>query len=172
MAGYLMQRRQMTTVSGDNIHNLAIRGNFDDCQALVKASFVAEPFLPKDAPSSQLTRSIGLGSWLRSFTTFTPRLRGGPTAPSIFSPHGRFGDIYAGYLAHRTGLQVNNLVIATNRNDVLHRMLITALTPDSQLRRPYRSMDISISSNFERLLFDLYEVTRANQPAYDRFFPR
>ena len=69
-----VQRRQMTTVAGDNIHNVAIRGNFDDCQALVKASFVAEPCLPEAGPWLPLTRLIGHESWPKLFITFMPRL--------------------------------------------------------------------------------------------------
>ena len=155
-----VQRRQMTTVPGDNIHNLAIRGNFDDCQALVKASFVAEPFLPKGR-SLVAVNSI---NWARIMAQivyyfYAAFAVGGPDRPVNFSvPTGNFGDIYAGYLAHRMGLPVNNLVIATNRNDVLHRMLTTG----TYARQPIEaslspSMDISISSNFERLLFDLYD---------------
>jgi len=84
---------------------------------------------------------------------------GGPDRPVNFSvPTGNFGDIYAGYLAHRMGLPVNNLVIATNRNDVLHRMLTTGTYSRQPIEASLSpSMDISISSNFERLLFDLYE---------------
>ena len=155
-----VQRRQMTTVAGNNVHNLAIRGNFDDCQALVKASFVAERFLP-EGRSLVAVNSI---NWARIMAQivyyfYAALALGGPDRPINFSvPTGNFGDIYAGYLAHRMGLPVNNLVIATNRNDVLHRMLTTG----TYARQPIEaslspSMDISVSSNFERLLFDLYD---------------
>ena len=155
-----VQRRQMTTVEGDNVHNLAIRGNFDDCQALVKASFVADAFLP-EGRSLVAVNSI---NWARIMAQivyyfYAAFALGGPDRPVNFSvPTGNFGDIYAGYLAHRMGLPVNNLVIATNRNDVLYRMLTTG----TYARQPIEaslspSMDISISSNFERLLFDLYD---------------
>ena len=155
-----VQRRQMTTVAGSNVHNLAIRGNFDDCQALVKASFVAERFLP-EGRSLVAVNSI---NWARIMAQivyyfYAAFSLGGPDRPINFSvPTGNFGDIYAGYLAHRMGLPVNNLVIATNRNDVLHRMLTTG----TYARQPIEaslspSMDISVSSNFERLLFDLYD---------------
>ena len=155
-----VQRRQMTTVKGSNVHNLAIRGNFDDCQALVKASFVAERFLP-EGRSLVAVNSI---NWARIMAQivyyfYAAFALGGPDRPVNFSvPTGNFGDIYAGYLAHRMGLPVNNLVIATNRNDVLHRTLTTGTysrQPIEALLSP--SMDISVSSNFERLLFDLYE---------------
>ena len=155
-----VQRRQMTTVAGANIHNVAIRGNFDDCQALVKASFVAEPFLP-EGRSLVAVNSI---NWARIMAQivyyfYAAFAVGGPDRPVNFSvPTGNFGDIYAGYLAHRIGLPVNNLVIATNRNDVLHRMLTTGTYGRQPIEASLSpSMDISISSNFERLLFDLYD---------------
>ena len=155
-----VQRRQMTTVAGANIHNVAIRGNFDDCQALVKASFVAEPFLP-EGRSLVAVNSI---NWARIMAQivyyfYAAFAVGGPDRPVNFSvPTGNFGDIYAGYLAHRMGLPVNNLVIATNRNDVLHRMLTTGTYGRQPIEASLSpSMDISISSNFERLLFDLYD---------------
>ena len=155
-----VQRRQMTTVAGANIHNVAIRGNFDDCQALVKASFVAEPFLP-EGRSLVAVNSI---NWARIMAQivyyfYAAFAVGGPNRPVNFSvPTGNFGDIYAGYLAHRMGLPVNNLVIATNRNDVLHRMLTTGTYGRQPIEASLSpSMDISISSNFERLLFDLYD---------------
>ena len=155
-----VQRRQMTTVGGANIHNVAIRGNFDDCQALVKASFVAEPFLP-EGRSLVAVNSI---NWARIMAQivyyfYAAFAVGGPDRPVNFSvPTGNFGDIYAGYLAHRMGLPVNNLVIATNRNDVLHRMLTTGTYGRQPIEASLSpSMDISISSNFERLLFDLYD---------------
>jgi len=122
-----VQRRQMTTVQADNVHNLAIKGNFDDCQALVKASFVADQFLP-DGRSLVAVNSI---NWARIMAQivyyfYAAFAVGGPERAVNFSvPTGNFGDIYAGYLAHRMGLPINNLVIATNRNDVLHRMLTT-----------------------------------------------
>jgi threonine synthase len=155
-----VQRRQMTTVEGGNVHNLAVRGNFDDCQALVKASFVGERFLP-DGRSLVAVNSI---NWARIMAQivyyfYAAFALGGPDRPVNFSvPTGNFGDIYAGYLAHRMGLPVNNLVIATNRNDVLHRMLTTGTYSRQPIEASLSpSMDISISSNFERLLFDLYD---------------
>jgi threonine synthase len=167
-----VQRRQMTTVAGANIHNVAIRGNFDDCQALVKASFVAEPFLP-EGRSLVAVNSI---NWARIMAQivyyfYAAFAVGGPDRPVNFSvPTGNFGDIYAGYLAHRMGLPVNNLVIATNRNDVLHRMLTTGTYGRQPIEASLSpSMDISISSNFERLLFDLYDgdAAQINQMMVD-----
>ena len=154
-----VQRRQMTTVASDNVYNLAVDGNFDDCQSLVKASFTAEPFLP-DNRSLVAVNSI---NWARIMAQmvyyfYAALALGGADRSVNFSvPTGNFGDIYAGYLARMMGLPVSNLIIATNRNDVLHRMLTTG----TYARQPIQvslspSMDISVSSNFERLLFDLY----------------
>lgn len=155
-----VQRRQMTTVQANNVYNLAIKGNFDDCQALVKASFVADQFLP-DGRSLVAVNSI---NWARIMAQivyyfYASFAVGGPERAVNFSvPTGNFGDIYAGYLAHRMGLPINNLVIATNRNDVLHRMLTTGTYERQAIEASLSpSMDISVSSNFERLLFDLYD---------------
>ena len=120
-----VQRRQMTTVIAPNIHNIAVQGNFDDCQAMVKASFVAEPFLP-DGRRLVAVNSI---NWARIMAQivyyfYSALALGRIEAPISFSvPTGNFGDIFAGYLAKQMGLPVEKLVIATNRNDVLHRVL-------------------------------------------------
>ena len=154
-----VQRKQMTTVVGDNIHNLAIGGNFDDCQAMVKASFNDRSFLAEDR-SLVAVNSI---NWARIMAQivyyfYAAVALGGPARKIAFSvPTGNFGDIFAGYLASQMGLPVERLIIATNRNDVLHRVM----TQGSYGRQPLAhslspSMDITVSSNFERLLFDLY----------------
>ncbi|AQA20325.1 threonine synthase [Halioglobus japonicus] len=155
-----VQRKQMTTVVGDNIHNLAVQGNFDDCQAMVKASFNDRSFLPSDR-SLVAVNSI---NWARIMAQivyyfYAAVALGAPARKVAFSvPTGNFGDIFAGYLAHKMGLPVERLIIATNRNDVLHRIM----TSGSYGRQPLEhslspSMDITVSSNFERLLFDLYQ---------------
>ena len=155
-----VQRRQMTTVHGDNIHNLAVQGNFDDCQAMVKASFGDQGFLA-DGRSLVAVNSI---NWARIMAQivyyfYAAVALGAPSRAVAFSvPTGDFGDIFAGYLAHKMGLPIERLIIATNRNDVLHR----ALTAGAYGRQPLEhslspSMDITVSSNFERLLFDLYD---------------
>jgi len=155
-----VQRRQMTTVLADNIHNLAIDGNFDDCQRLVKASFSAQSFLPADR---QLV-AVNSINWARIMAQivyyfWAALALGAPQRPVSFSvPTGNFGDVFAGYLAHRMGLPVQQLIIATNANDILHR----CISGNDYSRHPLLhtlspSMDIMISSNFERLLFDLYE---------------
>ena len=154
-----VQRRQMTTVQGDNIHNLAVQGNFDDCQAMVKASFADRSFLPEDR-SLVAVNSI---NWARIMAQivyyFYAGLRlGAPERAAAYSvPTGNFGDIFAGYLARQMGLPVERLIIATNRNDVLHRVMTTGTYGRQDLGHTLSpSMDITVSSNFERLLFDLY----------------
>ena len=155
-----VQRRQMTTVVGDNIHNLAIEGNFDDCQAMVKASFLDKSFLP-EGRSLVAVNSI---NWARIMAQivyyfYSAVAIGAPARPVAFSvPTGNFGDIFAGYLAKQMGLPIERLIIATNRNDVLHRVMSTASYGRSPLHHSLSpSMDITVSSNFERLLFDLYD---------------
>ena len=153
-----VQRRMMTTVADDNIHTLAIEGTFDDCQALVKALFNHHGF--RDRVRMSAVNSI---NWARIVAQivyyFTAAVALGAPARKIgFTvPTGNFGDIYAGYAAARMGLPVDRLVVATNVNDILARTLATGayeirdVTPTTS-----PSMDIQISSNFERLLFDAY----------------
>jgi threonine synthase len=155
-----VQRRQMTTVVGDKIHNLAVEGNFDDCQAMVKASFNDRSFLPADR-SLVAVNSI---NWARIMAQivyyfYAAVALGAPARPVAFSvPTGNFGDIFAGYLAQQMGLPVARLIIATNRNDVLHRVMTTSTYGRQPLAHTLSpSMDITVSSNFERLLFDLYD---------------
>mgnify|MGYP001828614928 FL=1 len=155
-----VQRRQMTTVVGDNIHNLAVEGNFDDCQAMVKASFGDRSFLPADR-SLVAVNSI---NWARIMAQivyyfYAAVALGSPARPMAFSvPTGNFGDILAGYLARQMGLPIERLIIATNRNDVLHRVMTTSTYGRQPLAHTLSpSMDITVSSNFERLLFDLYD---------------
>ncbi len=155
-----VQRRQMTTVPGDNIHNLAIDGNFDDCQAMVKASFSDQGFLPGD----RALVAVNSINWARIMAQivyyfYAALALGAPARPVAFSvPTGNFGDIFAGYLARQMGLPIDRLIIATNRNDVLHRVMMTSTYGRQPLAHTLSpSMDITVSSNFERLLFDLYD---------------
>lgn len=155
-----VQRRQMTTVQGSNIHNLAVEGNFDDCQSMVKASFIDKSFLP---PNRSLV-AVNSINWARIMAQivyyfYAAVALGAPSRPVAFSvPTGNFGDIYAGYLASKMGLPIERLIIATNQNDVLHRVLTSGTYGRSTLQHSLSpSMDISVSSNFERLLFDLYQ---------------
>ncbi len=151
-----VQRRQMTTVDAPNVHNIAIEGDFDHCQALVKAMF-------NDAPFRARMRLAGVNSinWGRIlaqivyYATSALALGAPDRAVSYTVPTGNFGDILAGYAGRRMGLPIEQLVIATNINDILHRALSTGryeVTGVSPTTSP--SMDIQVSSNFERLLFD------------------
>lgn len=153
-----VQRRQMTTVIGDNVHNIAVEGNFDDCQEMVKASFGDQSFLPE---GRQLV-AVNSINWARIMAQivyyfYASLALGGPHRPVSFSvPTGNFGDIFAGYLAKQMGLPIDQLVIATNKNDILHRFMSQNKYEKHQLEHTLSpSMDIMISSNFERMLFDL-----------------
>ena len=155
-----VQRRQMTTVLEANVHNIALRGNFDDCQNLVKASFADQSFLPA---GRQLV-AVNSINWARIMAQivyyfYAALALGAPHRKVSFSvPTGNFGDIFAGYLAQRMGLPIDQLVIATNSNDILHR----CISRNDHSKKPLEhslspSMDIMVSSNFERMLFDLYD---------------
>lgn len=155
-----VQRKQMTTVIGDNIHNLAIEGNFDDCQQMVKACFADQSFLGGER-SLVAVNSI---NWARIMSQIVYYFHaalslGGPHRPVSFSvPTGNFGDIFAGYLAKQMGLPIAQLVVATNKNDILHRCISNNDYSKQTLEHTLSpSMDIMVSSNFERLLFDMYE---------------
>jgi threonine synthase len=151
-----VQRRQMTTVSAPNIHAIALEGTFDDCQAHVKAMFNHHAFRDHYAVSG--VNSI---NWARIMAQtvyyFTAAVAlGAPHRAINFSvPTGNFGDILAGYVAQSMGLPIKDLMIATNTNDILARTLktghytVTGVMPTSS-----PSMDIQVSSNFERLLFE------------------
>ena len=153
-----VQRRQMTTVASASVHNLAIDGNFDDCQAIVKALFNDLAF--RDSVGLAGVNSI---NWARImaqavyFVSAALSLGAPARAVSFCVPTGNFGDIFAGFVAKRMGLPIDRLVIATNRNDILDRALKTGryetrgVTPSAS-----PSMDIQVSSNFERLLFEVH----------------
>ncbi len=155
-----VQRRQMTTVLAPNVFNIALEGNFDDCQNMVKASFGDQSFLP-DGRQLVAVNSI---NWARIMAQivyyfYAGLALGAPHRPVAFSvPTGNFGDIFAGYLAKKMGLPVDQLVIATNSNDILHRCISSNDHSKHQLQHTLSpSMDIMVSSNFERMLFDLYD---------------
>jgi threonine synthase len=154
-----VQRRQMTTLMGDNIHNIAVRGNFDDCQQMVKQSFSDQSFLN----GGQLG-AVNSINWARIMAQivyyfYAAVALGGPHRPVSFSvPTGNFGDIYAGYLAKKMGLPIKQLIVATNENDILHRCIsANQYSKQGLVQTLSPSMDIMVSSNFERLLFDLYD---------------
>lgn len=155
-----VQRRQMTTVKGDNIHNIALRGHFDHCQAMVKASFADQGFLPE---GRQLV-AVNSINWARIMAQivyyfYAAYALGAPDRKVSFSvPTGNFGDIYAGYLAKQMGLPIEQLVVATNRNDILHRFISSNQFEKHELQHTLSpSMDIVVSSNFERMLFDCFD---------------
>jgi threonine synthase len=152
-----VQRRQMTTVLTPNVHNIAIEGDFDQAQALVKAMF-ADPVL-SDRFALSAVNSI---NWARLMAQvvyyFYAAVRlGAPGRAIAFSvPTGNFGDVFAGYVAAKMGLPIAKLVVATNVNDILHRALSAGDYSKGIVQQTATpSMDIQVSSNFERLLFDL-----------------
>ncbi|WP_334061403.1 threonine synthase [Limimaricola cinnabarinus] len=153
-----VQRRQMTTPSEDNVHTLAVTGDFDDCQAALKDMF--NDFAFRDEVRLAGVNSINWGRVLAQvvyyFTAATSL--GTPHREIDFSvPTGNFGDIYAGDIARRMGLSIGKLVIATNRNDILHRTIQSGEHRKSGVTPTISpSMDIQVSSNFERALWDAY----------------
>jgi threonine synthase len=151
-----VQRRQMTTAAEPNVQAIAVEGTFDDAQAIVKAMFNDSRF--RDRVRLSAVNSINWGRIVaQTVYYFTAAVAlGAPHRPVSFTvPTGNFGNIFAGYVALRMGLPIERLVIATNINDILHRTLQTGryevrdVTPTSS-----PSMDIQVSSNFERLLFE------------------
>jgi threonine synthase len=153
-----VQRRMITTAADDNVHALAIEGTFDDCQAIVKGLFNHHAFRDR-------VRLSGVNSinWARIVAQvvyyFTAAATlGAPHRKVAFTvPTGNFGDVFAGYVAARMGLPVDRLVVATNVNDILVRTLATgAYEPREVIATSSPAMDIQVSSNFERLLFDAY----------------
>jgi threonine synthase len=154
-----VQRRQMTTVTAGNVHNIAVEGTFDDCQALVKAMF-------NDDGLRRRLRLAAVNSinWVRIAAQVVYYVRaalrlGAPEREVAFSvPTGNFGNAFAGYVAARLGLPVRRLIIGSNRNDILTRFFATGRMERSEVVPTLSpSMDIQVSSNFERLLFDLYD---------------
>ncbi|MDN3558319.1 threonine synthase [Vreelandella neptunia] len=154
-----VQRRQMTSVLANNVFNLAIEGNFDDAQAMVKASFADQSFLNG-------TRLVAVNSinWARIMAQIVYYIASGVAlgAPhrevSFCVPSANFGNVFAGYMAYKMGLPVKQFIIATNANDILHRTLTANDFSKKELAATLApSMDIVVSSNFERLLFDAYD---------------
>ena len=151
-----VQRKLMTTNDASNVFNIAIDGNFDDCQNLVKTMFNDEKF-------SKTINMSGVNSinWARIIVQavyyFYAYFKVGTGEPLSFSvPTGNFGDIYAGYLAKKLGLPIDKLIVATNKNDILHRAISGGdYTQKKVMETNTPSMDIQIASNFERLLFDV-----------------
>ncbi|MFO1143409.1 MAG: threonine synthase [Amaricoccus sp.] len=154
-----VQRRQMTTATEANVHALAIAGDFDDAQARLKDLFNDHAF--RDGVGLAGVNSI---NWARVLAQvvyyFTAAVAlGAPHRPVSFAvPTGNFGDVFAGWVAKRMGLPIDRLVIATNQNDILHRTLRTGAHRREAVRPSISpSMDIQVSSNFERLIFELLD---------------
>ncbi len=153
-----VQRRQMTTPSEGNVHALAMDGDFDDCQARVKDMF--NDFAFRDGVRLAGVNSI---NWARVLAQVVYYFS---SAVSLGAPHrsvsftvptGNFGDIFAGYIARKMGLPIDRLVIATNQNDILDRALKSGAYETNGVKPSISpSMDIQVSSNFERALFDAY----------------
>ena len=153
-----IQRCQMTTVTESNVHNIAVEGTFDDCQDLVKDMFNDFEFR-----AEQNLSAVNSINWARIMAQIvyyvSSALRLGAPEQSIAYavPTGNFGDIFAGYVASKIGLPIERLIIGTNTNDILTRFLETGeMKTSSVVPTTSPAMDIQVSSNFERLLFDTY----------------
>ena len=163
-----VQRQLMTTFDANNVFNLAINGSFDDCQKIVKEMFVDQNFAKKINMSG--VNSI---NWARIiaqivyyffiYYKFTDRQR--PIVVSV--PTGNFGDIYAGYVAKKMGLNIKELIVATNQNNILQRCIISGeYRPSKVVQSISPSMDIQVASNFERILFYLCHENSENLKKY------
>ena len=151
-----IQRKLMSTVKEKNVFNIAIEGNFDDCQNLVKLMFVDKEF--SDSINMSGVNSI---NWARIiaqsvyyFFTYFLLKKEGPVNFSV--PTGNFGDVYAGYLSKKMGLPINKLIVATNKNAILHKAISNGRYEAETVSETISpSMDIQVASNFERLIYDL-----------------
>ena len=152
----IVQRKLMSTVKEKNVFNIAIEGNFDDCQNLVKSMFADKEF------SNSINMSgVNSINWARIiaqavyyfYTYFQVQDK---RSMNFSVPTGNFGDVYAGYLSKKMGLPINKFIVATNKNDILHRAISNGnYETDSVSETNSPSMDIQIASNFERLIYDL-----------------
>lgn len=161
-----VQRKQMTSVIADNVFNIALEGNFDDCQNMVKKMFADQSFLK--GKRMVAVNSINFARILAQIVYYFYaglRLGANEKTPISFSvPTGNFGDVYAGYLAKKMGLNINKLIVATNANDILHRFIESNDYSRSTLQETISpSMNIQVSSNFERLLFDSHRESKEEE---------
>ena len=150
-----VQRKLMTTFEENNVYNLAIEGNFDDCQKLVKSMFIDRSF------NNEINMSgVNSINWARIiaqivyyfFSYF--KVNNGSQKINFSVPTGNFGDVFAGYIAKKMGLPINKLIVATNKNDILKRVITTGIyKPKEVFQTISPSMDIQVASNFERLIF-------------------
>ncbi len=152
-----VQRKFMTTVNAENVFNIALSSNFDECQRFVKLMFADKNFC--DQINMSGVNSI---NWARIITQIAYyffsyfKLNQKYKKINFIVPTGNFGDIYAGYIAKKMGLPINKLIIATNENDILHRVINTGIYEPLEVKHTISpSMDIQIASNFERLIFDV-----------------
>ena len=157
-----VQRKLMTTIEDNNVFNLAINGNFDDCQNLVKTMF-------SDTNFANTINMSGVNSinWARIVAQtvyyFYSYFQIGKQHISFSVPTGNFGDVYAGYIAKQMGLPVSKFIVATNQNDILHRAISNGDYKSNKVKETISpSMDIQVASNFERLLYDLYDKNSEN----------
>jgi threonine synthase len=152
-----VQRKFMTTVNSKNVFNIAVDSNFDECQRLIKLMFA-----DKDFSNSINMSGVNSINWVRIavqiiyyfFAYF--RIAGKEEKVNFSVPTGNFGNVYAGYVAKKMGLPINKLIIATNSNDILKRVVTTGVYKPTKVEHTVSpSMDIQVASNFERLVFDL-----------------
>ena len=149
-----IQRKIMTTCDSKNIYNIAIKGNFDDCQKIVKQMFNDEQFREKINMSG--VNSINWARIICQIVYYFYAYFQMSTKINFSVPTGNFGDVYAGYIAKKMGLPIDKLIVATNENDILCRVINSGEYRPSKVKPSLSpSMDIQVASNFERLLFDV-----------------
>ena len=165
-----VQRKQMTTVLADNVFNIAVKGNFDDCQSMVKKMFAEENSGHKFLKGKKMVavNSINFARIMAQIVYyFYSAVRLGcdeKNAISFSVPSGNFGDIYAGFLAKKMGLNIHKLIIATNSNDILTRFIKeNNYSKSGMIETISPSMNIQVSSNFERLLFDAHKAVKSEE---------
>ena len=149
-----VQRRQMTTITSPNVHTVAVDGTFDDCQDLVKAMFNDAPF--REANSLSAVNSINWARVMAQTVYYFTALESLGRSASFSVPTGNFGNVLAGWIAKQMGADIEKLIVGSNSNDILTRFFETHsmdMLPVIPTLSP--SMDIQVSSNFERLLFDM-----------------
>jgi len=160
-----VQRRQMTTVDSPNVFTLRVNGSFDDCQAIVKEAFSERSFLKDD----QFLLAVNSINWVRiigqiCYYFYASLKITNYNEPLNFSvPTGNFGNVFACYSAHKMGMPLNKILVAVNENNILHRFFSDNDYSKTKVRETISpSMDISIASNFERLVYDFYAERDSN----------
>ncbi len=149
-----IQRKIMTTCGSDNIYNIAVKGNFDDCQKIVKQMFNEEKFRKKINMSG--VNSINWARIICQIVYYFYAYFKLSRKVNFSVPTGNFGDVYAGYMAKKMGLPIDKLIVATNENDILSRVINNGEYKPTKVKSSLSpSMDIQVASNFERLLFDI-----------------